>query len=167
MKNPVFRSLIIAAALLSSADALAATQSVTAHISFDTPLTLTKVSDINFGTVAAKTAATYTISTAGAVTSAAGTWLYGTKSAGNITIAGSTSDTINISVGSYTANGGVTPANATCAYNGGSAGSCSIATGVAPGTGKTLLVGADAIVDGTQNGGATATPSFTVTVVYN
>lgn len=167
MKKLGLRALIIAAALLSSADAFAATSVVTANISFDTPLTLTPVSQINFGTVAAKTAATYTISTTGAVTTTAGNWLYGTKSAGNITIAGSTKDTINISVGSYTANGGVTPANATCSYNGGAAGACSIATGAAPGTGKTLLLGVDAIVDGTQAAGATATPSFTVTVVYN
>lgn len=162
-----FRALIVAAALSCSADAFAATSVVTANISFDTPLTLTPVTQINFGTVAAKTNATYTISTTGAVTTANGTWLYGQKSAGSITIAGSTKDTINISVGSYTANGGVTPANATCSYNGGVAGSCNISTAAAPGAGKTLLLGVDVTTDGTQNAGSTAAPTFTVTVAYN
>ena len=147
---------------------MAATQSVTANISFDTPLTLTKVSDVRFGTVSAGVASTYTITTAGAVTATgSGQYLYGTKAAGNITIAGSTTGTLNISVGGYTANNGVTPANATCAYNGGAAGSCTIPTAVAPGTGKTLLIGVDAQVSGTQAAGSSATPSFTVTVVYN
>jgi len=169
MKNPAFRSLIVAAALLSSADAFAATSVVTANISFDTPLTLTSVSQINFGTVAAKTNATYTISTTGAVTTTTGNWLYGTKSAGSINIAGSTKDTINISVSGYTAQGGVTPAKATCSYAGGTAASCDNTqiTGAAPGTGKILLIGLDAQVDGTQAAGATATPSVVVTVAYN
>ena len=162
------RLAIAAAALLFSGDAMAATQSVTANLAFDAPLTLTKTSDINFGTVSAGVASTYTITTTGTVTATgSGQTLYGTKTAASITIAGSATNTVNISVGGYTAQGGVTPANATCAYNGGAAGSCSIATGVAAGAGKTLLIGADAIVDGTQIAGATATPSFTVTVVYN
>jgi hypothetical protein len=167
-KNSIIRLAVAAAALLFSADAMAATQSVTANIAFDTPLTLTKNADISFGTVVAGVSSTYTISTTGTVTATgSGQALYGSKAAGSITIAGSTTDTINISVGGYTAQGGVTPANATCAYNGGSAGSCSLATAAAPGAGKTLLIGTDAIVDGTQTAGATATPSFTVTVIYN
>ena len=168
MKQIVLRFFIVFLALLFSADAMAATQSVTVNISFDTALTLTKVSDISFGAVKAATASTYTITTAGVVTATgSGVWLYGTKTAGNITIAGSTTDTVNISVGGYTAQNGVTPANATCSYNGGAAGSCTIAAGVAPGAGKTLLIGIDAVVTGTQTAGTAATPSFTVTVVYN
>lgn len=168
MTHLAIRFLIMAAALLVSADALAATQSVTVNISFDTPLSLTKISDISFGTIKAGVADTYTISTAGVVTAAgAGQWLYGAKTAGNITIAGSTTGTINISVGGYTANNGVTPANATCSYNGGAAGSCTINGAAAPGTGKTLLIGVDAQVNGTQTAGTSAAPTFTVTVVYN
>jgi hypothetical protein len=167
MKQLLSRFLIVALALVFSADAMAATQPITVSISFDTPLTLTVVSNVSFGAVKAGTASTYTITTAGAVTaSGAGQWLYGTKAAGNITIAGSTTGTVNISVGGYTASGGVTPANATCAYNGGTAGSCTITTAAAPGTGKTLLIGVDAVVDGTQTTGSTATPTFTVTVTY-
>jgi hypothetical protein len=167
IKQLALRFFIVAVSLLSSADAIAATQSVTVNVSFDTPLTLTVVSNVSFGAVAAGVASTYTITTAGVVTATgSGQWLYGTKTAGNITIAGSTTDTVNISVGGYTANGGVTPQNATCAYNGGAAGSCTINTAVAPGAGKTLLIGVDAVVSGTQAAGATATPSFTVTVTY-
>ena len=166
-KQSVVRLMIGAAALLFSADAMAATQSVTANMAFDTPLTLTKNNDINFGTVIAGTASIYTITTAGTVSATgSGQWLYGTKQAASITIAGSTTDTINISVGGYTPQGGVTPANATCAYNGGTAGSCTIAAAVAAGAGKPLLIGVDADVDGTQTAGAVATPSFTVTVTY-
>jgi len=56
------------AALMFTADAMAATQSVTSNIAFDTPLSITKNADINFGTVAAGIAGTYTISTAANIT---------------------------------------------------------------------------------------------------
>jgi len=154
------------AALMFTADAMAATQSVTSNIAFDTPLSITKNADINFGTVAAGIAGTYTISTAANITTVGGNWLYGSKAAGSLTIAGSTNDTINISVGSYTAANGVTPANATCAYAGGAEGSCTLSSVAAPGTGKALLLGVSATVDGTQAAGSTAAPSFTVTVTY-
>jgi len=164
----VVRLAVGVAALLFSADAMAATQSVTANLAFDTPLTLTKNNDINFGTVIASTASTYTITTAGTVSATgSGQWLYGSKAAGSITLAGSTTQTVNISVGGYTPQGGVTPSNAQCAYNGGGAGSCTISAAAAPGAGKTLLIGVDAAVDGTQAAGSTAAPSFTVTVVYS
>jgi hypothetical protein len=147
--------------------AMAATQSVTANIAFDTPLAITKNSDIQFGTVKAGAAATYTISTAGTITAAgSGVWLLGTPAPGSLTISGSNTQTIDISVGSYSANGGVTPANATCSYNGGAAGTCAITGAMAPGVGKTLLLGVDAVVDGTQAAGATAAPTFVVTVIY-
>lgn len=165
MKN--LKALALTAALLASTQAFAATQSVTANISFDTPLTLTKVSDINFGTVKAGVADTYTISTAAAVTAAgSGQWLFGTKTAGNITVVGSSTNTVNISVSGLTADGGVTLANPTCKYGTGSVGTCALNAQVGPGAGKTLLVGIDAVVDGTQVAGATAAPSLTVTVVY-
>ncbi|MBI3441666.1 MAG: DUF4402 domain-containing protein [Proteobacteria bacterium] len=161
------RLLATAALLFSSTGAMAITQSVTANIAFDSPLTMTKVSDISFGTVKAGVADTYTISTAGAVTnSGSGQWLSGTKTAGNVTLAGSTTQTVNISVALGSANGGVSLANATCAYNGGGSGSCTINGAAAPGTGKTLLLGVDAVVDGTQVAGNTAAPTMTVTVVY-
>lgn len=153
---------------LFSPDAKAATVSLTANISFDSPLTVTKKNDISFGTVKAGVADTYTITPTGEVSAAGhGQWLSGSKSAGNITIIGSTSQTLSISVGNYTASGGVTPANAMCSYAGGSSQSCTIKGAAAPATsGSTLLLGLDAVVDGTQAAGSTATPSLTVTIVY-
>jgi hypothetical protein len=170
IRTPLAAVAIGVVSILGIQMAYAATQSVTANIRFDTPLTLTKNADINFGSVSAGQANTYTITTAGSVstTGGAGTGvpLFGPTAAGNISIVGSGAQLINISAGGYTANGGVTPANATCAYNGGAAGSCTINGAAAPAAGKTLLVGVDATADGTQAAGATATPSFTITVVY-
>ena len=168
MKHNMKLALVAFTALTAlSYEALAATQSVTANISFDTPITLTKNADISFGTVTAGVADTYTITTAAVVTAAgAGQWLGGTKTAGDITIAGSTTQTVNISAGSYTANNGVTPQNAKCAYNGGAEVACSIVGAAAPGAGKTLKLGTEAVVNGTQAAGSSAAPTFVVTVVY-
>lgn len=138
-----------------------------ASIGFDVGLALTKNADINFGTVNALNASTYRISTAGTVSTVSGTGihLYGATAAGNITIAGSATDGINISVG-YTANNGVTPSNAQCSYNGGAAAFCN-GNALAPGSGKALVVGVDVTTDGTQAAGTTATPSLTIFVFYN
>jgi hypothetical protein len=141
--------------------------SFNSSLAFDAALALTKNSDINFGTVSALNASTYRISTAGAVTTVSGTgsYLTGTTAAGNIQIAGSATDGITISAGGYTADNGVTPSNAQCSYNGGAAAACAM-TGAAPGSGSTLLVGVDVATDGTQAGGTTAAPTFTITVAY-
>jgi hypothetical protein len=139
-------------------------------IGFDLGLSMTKTSDINFGTVTAANATTYQISTAGAVSVVSGTGqtIYGSTSAANITISGSTSDTITISTGSYNANNGVTPSNATCSYNGGAASYCDAGISVAaPGAGTTLLLGVNAAADGTQAAGTAAAPTFVVSVTYN
>jgi hypothetical protein len=160
-------ALIIGLVTEVPCNSLAGSLSTTGHYGVDVAITLTKNSDVNFGTVKAGVADTYTISTAAAVThSGTGAWLYGTPSAGNITIAGSSIGTVSVSVGSFTANGGVTPQNATCSYNGGASGSCTINNAAAPGAGKTLLLGVDAVVNGTQTAGAAAAPTFTVTVTY-
>jgi hypothetical protein len=165
-----FRYLLLA--LLGSTTimgaAYAATQTVTANISFDTPLTITKVSDIGFGSLKAATAGTYVISTTGAVTaSGGGATLGGATHAGNLTIAGSTTQLVDISVGNYVVNNGVTPSAATCSYNGGAAAACTLASQVAPGAGKTLLLGVTATVSGTQAAGTVAAPTFDVTVNYH
>lgn len=153
--------------VLTGAQAHAAMQTVTAHIAFDTPLSLVKTSDIDFGSVQAVTADTYTISTSGVVTAAGtGTSLSGPTSAGNITVSGSTTQSVGISVGDYTSQNGVSLQNAVCSYDGSAPGSCTVASAPAAGGGKTLLVGVDAVVDGTQVAGAAAAPSFTVTIVY-
>ncbi|TAL33473.1 MAG: DUF4402 domain-containing protein [Alphaproteobacteria bacterium] len=156
------------AALLGGASAWAATQSVTANMRFDAPLTLTKTSDIDLGSVTAATASTYTISTAGSVTTTAGPGvpLAGPTAAGSITISGSSTQLVDISAGGYTASNGVTPSNATCAYDGGAEGSCGITGAAAPGAGKNLLVGVRVNANGTQASGTSAAPSFNITVVY-
>jgi hypothetical protein len=145
------------------------TQSVTANIGFDTPLSITKNSDIDFGFVKAAQAGTYVISTADAVTpSGGGVWLYGSPHAASLTVIGSTTQTLTVSVGTYAVNGGVTPSAATCAYNGGSEAACgTLTTAAAPGAGKTLLVGVQVVADGTQDPLDTAAPTFDVTVTYN
>ena len=146
-----------------------ASQSVTADISFDTPLSLTPVASIQFGTVKALQAGTYVIDTTGAVTaSGGGLWLYGTPAAGNLTVAGSATQTITISTGSYVANGGVTPSAATCKYGAAVAAACDAGLSVAaPGASTTLLLGVQVVSDNTPTAGTTSTPSFTVTAVYN
>jgi Domain of unknown function (DUF4402) len=158
----------IAAGALISSNVLAATQSVTSNIAFDTPLTINKVADINFGTVKAGVSGAYTITTAGVVSAGgSGVWLYGTPAAGNLSISGSSTQTISISVGSYTANGNVTPSAATCNYNGGGAGTCALSGQAAPAGGKTLLLGVTATADGSQAAGDVDAPTFVITVVYS
>lgn len=159
---------IVASILFWGMQAHAVTvQTVTAHIAFDTPLSLVKTSDIDFGSVAAATADTYTISTSGVVTAAGtGSSVAGSTSAGSLTVSGSETQSVGISVDGYTSQGGVSLQNAVCSYDGGTPGPCTIANVPAAGTGKPLLVGVDAVVDGTQVAGVTASPSFTITVAY-
>lgn len=134
-------------------------------ITFDVPITITKVSDINFGTC--KTASSvYTMSTAGNITATgSGAYISGTKNAGNLTIGGSTTSTVTLSVGNYQANGGPTPSNAKGAYNGGGSASFPM-TVAAPGAGKTLLLGVDLTATGSEATSTTFSPSFDVTAVY-
>jgi hypothetical protein len=147
------------------------TLSQSAAIGFDTALTIDTVVDINFGVVKALTAGDYTIDTSGAVSAAnGGVLISGMPVAGSMKIHGSSTQAINISVGSYVAGGisnGVTLSNATCSYDGGAAAACSLSSQAAPtSTGKTLLLGVKATVDSSQTAGSSATPSFTVTVIY-
>lgn len=168
MKRTVFALALLLGTFVAFHNVRAATQSVTANIAFDTAITLTKNADINFGVVRALTADTYTITTGAVVTAGGGATniLGGTPAAGNINIVGSSTQTIAISVGSYTANNGVTPSNATCAYNGGGAGACSLTAQAAPAAGKTLLLGVQVAASGAQAAGTSAAPTFVVTVVY-
>jgi len=147
---------------------LAATQLVTSSITFGgAPITMVINNTLDFGAVEAGSPGTYTVSTAGALSySGPGIPEGGTASAANITIAGSLTQNIGITVGNIVANNGVTLANLVCDYNGGGSGSCTINGGAPAGTGKTLLVGGDAVVGTGQSDGTVAHPSFDVTVVY-
>src|SRR4051812_47542694 len=98
MKKQIFKILPAILIGLLPLEAVGATMSISANIGFDTALGLTKKSDISFGTVKAGVADTYTITTAGNVVAAgAGQVVSGSGAAGNITIAGSTTQTLNIS----------------------------------------------------------------------
>ncbi len=167
-KNLKIAGALLASSLLISSNAMAATQSVTANIAFEAALTLTKNTDIDFGIVQAGTADTYTIDTAAAVTAAgAGQILGGTPAAGDIDIAGSAVQLVDITANNFVVNAGVTPANATCAYGAAAEAACTIVGAAAPGAGTNLLVGVDAVVDGTQAAGSTAAPTFDIVVTYN
>jgi hypothetical protein len=149
--------------------AFAATQPLTANATFDAVLSLTKNADINFGVLKAATPGTYIINTAGAVSpSAGGVFVYGTPAFGQITVTGSTTQTVAISTGSYVADGGVTPSLATCNYNSVDIADCDVGgtSLTAPGAGKVLKLGLKIVADGTQTAGSTAAPTFVVTVIY-
>jgi hypothetical protein len=143
----------------------------TGAIGFDVPVSIDTVTNINIGHVKALTAGTYTINTAGVVTpGGGGQVLYGTPNAGSFLIHGSSTDTISINVTSYTTGGiggGVTLSAPTCSYNGGAPVACALSTQAAPtSAGKTLLLGITVTVNASQTANTTATPTFTVTVVY-
>ena len=169
MKTQAFTlALLTGAALFMSMSAVrAATQSVSANVRFLTDITIQKNADINFGNVEAGTAATYTIDTTGAVTTTGGVVEGGTPVVGNLLIKGSSAQAINISAASPVISNGVSITGETCKYGAASAGSCTITGAAAPGSsGTTLLLGATISADGTQADNTTATPSFTVTVLY-
>ncbi|MDD5586229.1 MAG: DUF4402 domain-containing protein [Alphaproteobacteria bacterium] len=154
--------------LLLAGSAFAVTQNVPIDVAFETALSVTKVNDINFGTVLAGQAGTYVISTTGDVSASdGGAFLGGTTQAGSLTLFGNSTQTVDISVANYADDAGVTPSAATCAYDNGTAAPCSLVSQAAPGTGKTLLVGVTLTVDGTQNVGTSAEPSFDVVVNYH
>lgn len=169
MKKIQYITLGLAASLFVCGAAMAADQPVTADIAFDAALSLNKTADINFGIVKSLTTGTYAINTSGTVTpSNGGVVIGGSTSAASISITGSASQTVDISAGSYTADSGVTPSAAVCKYGAGAEQACSYSGAAAPGAGgTTLLVGVTVAADGSQAAGSSATPSFTVTVVYS
>lgn len=159
-------AIVVWASLLPQ-EVFAATQSVTANISFDATLAIIKGNDINFGMVEAGKAGTYVISPTGEVEADdGGVYIGGTTQAGSLTITGSTTQAIDIAVNNYVADAGATPSAATCAYNSGSPAPCPLTSQAAPGDGKPLLVGVSLAVDGTQTAGTSAAPSFEVVVNY-
>lgn len=160
--------IILSPLLLSyAASSVAATQSIQSHIAFDELLSITKTSDIDFGHVKANQSGTYTVSPQGVISASnSGVALGGSVSAAKLTIAGSSSQTINISAGNYVASNGVTPSMATCSYNDGATAPCSLSSQTPPGNGKPLLVGITVDVDGNQAVSSTAAPSFDIIVNY-
>jgi hypothetical protein len=158
--------------LVCSQEALAnasVNQTVNTSVHYDTALSVTtNVAAINYGTVQAGVAGnpTYTVSTAGVLSTVGGTILYGTPAAASFNVIGSATDTVVLAVVSYSAaSSGTTASAATCNYNGGAVASCA-GTLAAPGAGKILLVGATVTSDGSATAGTTATPSFILSFTY-
>jgi hypothetical protein len=179
MKNNLNKLAGLAIALLGTTaiatGSYADFKTVAANISFDYAVVLTKNADIQFGTVAAGTVESYTITTAGAVTAqgSSNNVLYGTTAAGNILVQGSTTQTVAISIGNEVSNNGVDihAGSETCSYGGGASSPCgttAMTAQAAPGQtpGKTLLLGVRVDADGSQVAGSSAAPHFDVTVVY-
>jgi hypothetical protein len=84
-----------------------------------------------------------------------------------VTISGSTTQGITISVGNYVANSGVTPSLATGKFGAAGANDASFPMNVGPpGAGTVLKLGVTVVANGTQTDNTTATPTFDVTVVY-
>lgn len=160
-------SVFFATLIFSAHVAAASTQTISANISFQSALILSPVRNIDVGTVLADASGVYTIDTQGTVTaSAGGQVLGGTPEVGEITIAGSDTQTINISVTNYQTDSGVTPSNASCSYDGIISSPCTLSSVAAPAAGTSLLLGVTLSVDGTQSDGTQATPSFDVVVSY-
>ncbi len=150
-------------------DAFAASQLVTSSISFGgAPATIVVNNTLDFGAVEAGTTGTYTVSTTGSLSSSGpGIPEGGTPSAAHITISGSLTQTIDITESNAVDDNGVHLANFNCDYNGSGSGACNFSDVTAPGTGKVLLVGADAVVSGSPADGITAHPTFDITVNYH
>jgi hypothetical protein len=122
---------------------------------------------MDFGSVASGTAGTYTLTTAGALSTTGGIIEGGSHNAADVLIKGSAVQTVNISVGNEVADTGTSIGSETCAYDGGASGSCTITGAAAPGSaGKHLLIGATVTASGSETDGQTKTPTFDVTVVY-
>jgi hypothetical protein len=128
----------------------AAMQSVTAHISFDTPASLVSEANLGFGAVKAGTNSSYAA-----------------RSNGRIIVAGRINQLINIFVDEFKPDNGITLRNGLCSYDNNSFGPCTVTDGAAPGTGKILLFSMQASTDDDpQNEGRASSPTFTLSVVY-
>jgi hypothetical protein len=152
-----------------SGGAFAASQLVSSSITFGgAPATIVVNNTLDFGAVEAGTAGTYTVSTTGSLSSSGpGIPEGGTPTAAHITVSGSLTQTVDITESNAVDDNGVHLANFKCDYDGSGSGACNFSDVTAPGTGKVLLVGADAVVDGSQSDGLTAHPTFDITVTYH
>ncbi len=170
MRRSLKVTLVAAAVSLTAiSGAYAATQTLSANVTFVTPISFTSPVNVEFGYITTGASGrTFTIDTTGTVggASALTDYLNG-ASAGSVNIVGSATQAIDITAGNYVANGGVTPSAAVCAYDGGAEGACTLTNQAAPGAGKALLVGLQIDTTGTSNDGDTAAPTFDIVVTYN
>lgn len=138
-------------------------------IGFQPTITITNNTDIDFGTVL-KGSCNYTIDTSGTVTGTPPgdcSTLSGSPHAANLTIRGSSTMQVTLSVGGYTADGTVTPSAARGKYDNGTEQAFPLNNVAAPtSAGKTLLIGATVSTTGAESNGVSYAPTFTITVIY-
>jgi hypothetical protein len=169
--------LIMTAGLLGgfASEAYAVIGSYSAGATFRTRLEISSVVNADFGKLSAGVATTvYKMDTSGDVTVASGPGVQLSETgsqAASMLIKGSAFQSIDISVGSYTANNSVTPSAATCRYNMGAEAACTATvfdTAAAPtSAGKTLQLGLTISAAANRTEGLVAAPTFVVTVAYN
>jgi hypothetical protein len=167
----LFMLALLTGALCPSAS-LALTQTVSAKVRFVSPLTLTALQPLDFGNLKASQAGSYTLSTAGTVSaSSGGELISGAPSAGSITLSGSATQTIKINVTSYSPPAdGVALTDATCNYNNSGEVPCNddkLSNVALTKPENVLKIGATLITDNTSTEGKTATPSMTISIMYN
>ncbi len=164
-----FCALLIVAIIFGfGLEAKAVTLSTNAVVRFVSPLVIATNQLPNFGSVATGGAGrVLTLDTNGNITNTNAADYMSGAAVGKYTVTGSSNNTVNISAQNYVANNNVIPSAATCAYNGGTANPCNLAAQVAPGSGKTLLVGITITTSGVSNDGDTANPMFDLVVTYN
>lgn len=138
-----------------------------ANIQFDTAFTFNLVSNIDYASVKAGQSGDYTVSTAGVLSTAnGGQAMTGTPTAGQVTIIGSSTQAVTISISGATTDQGVSVTATRGRYGAGAEQNFPI-SGAAPGAGGTnLFVGATVHADGTQADSVTANPVITIQVVY-
>ncbi|MDD5586228.1 MAG: DUF4402 domain-containing protein [Alphaproteobacteria bacterium] len=169
--NLKYLALGLVASMFVCGDALAATSAnVPIDVAFDTALSVTKDTNINFGVIADVTAGTYVISTAGAVVASNGGQVINdsTAEAGQVTVVGSATQHFTIEASAYNADGGATPSALMCKIGAGAETSCDtgspLESAAGPGVGVAVSLGVTlTTTDLATDGDA---PTVDVTVVY-
>lgn len=154
-----------AALFVGIGSAYAVTATFTANIGYRSALSITQTQQMDFGYVAAGTAATYTLTTADGLSTVGGTIIGGTPKSGHYNINGSA--LINISAANFStaATNGALLSAPVCNYNGaGNVAGCVI--GGATNGGHTLNVGFTVATTVAGTDGLNDSPSFDLNVVY-
>lgn len=165
---------VIGAVAVASTGAMvkAATQTITTDVDFATAISFESVTNIDFGYVSnGASGRVLNIDTTGSIGGAdSGDHISG-GTAGSVNIVGSATQTIDISAGTYTANGNVTPSLARGAYNGGAESDldAGLTSQAAPGAspGNAILLGVTITTNAVHADGASAAPTFVLTVDYS
>jgi len=141
MFKDFLKILVLIICMMPATQASAVTQTIAAHIAFADPISVTQASDISFADIK-----------------------IGATGSGHITVAGSKTQIVDISVDEY-AEHGAARLSPTCSYDGGDDGSCNITNAAAPGKGKDLQLNLKAVATVAAADSMT-NPAFTMAVVY-